>query len=204
MSDSQTDSLFNDDQRSLIPVLPLRDVVVYPHLVIPLFVGREKSKVALDLAMDAGKEILLVAQRSAELEDPQPADLYEIGTLATILQLLKMPDGTVKVLVEGGSRAQIAALHPGPHYAAEITVPSVSIDAAIAAHGADVLVMDVEGAETALLKSPAVDRLHTVIVETHPHIVGPEATDAMIADLAQRGLRAEEKIGKNILLRRAS
>ena len=122
MSDSQTDSLFNDDQRSLIPVLPLRDVVVYPHMVIPLFVGREKSKVALDLAMDAGKEILLVAQRSAELEDPQPADLYEIGTLATILQLLKMPDGTVKVLVEGGSRAQIDALHPGPHYAAEITV----------------------------------------------------------------------------------
>ncbi len=122
MSESETESLFSDDQRSLIPVLPLRDVVVYPHMVIPLFVGREKSKVALDLAMDSGKEILLVAQRSADMEDPKPADLYEIGTLATILQLLKMPDGTVKVLVEGGARAQIDALHAGPHFAAEITV----------------------------------------------------------------------------------
>ncbi|MEM7612819.1 MAG: endopeptidase La [Pseudomonadota bacterium] len=122
MPDSATDSLFSEDQRSLIPVLPLRDVVVYPHMVIPLFVGRDKSKVALDLAMDSSKEILLVAQRSAELEDPSPADLYEIGTLATILQLLKMPDGTVKVLVEGGARAQIDVMHPGPHFAAEITV----------------------------------------------------------------------------------
>ncbi|MEL6300866.1 MAG: endopeptidase La [Pseudomonadota bacterium] len=122
MTDQQTSSLFNDEQRSLVPVLPLRDVVVYPHMVIPLFVGRDKSKVALDLAMDSGKEILLVAQRSADLEDPKPGDLYEIGTLATILQLLKMPDGTVKVLVEGGSRAQIDALHSGPHFAAEITV----------------------------------------------------------------------------------
>ncbi|MEM9171980.1 MAG: endopeptidase La [Pseudomonadota bacterium] len=122
MSDQETESLFQDDQRSLIPVLPLRDVVVYPHMVIPLFVGRDKSKVALDLAMDASKEILLVAQRSADLDDPQPNDLYEIGTLATILQLLKMPDGTVKVLVEGGARAQIDKLHVGPHFAAEITV----------------------------------------------------------------------------------
>ncbi|MEL7024929.1 MAG: endopeptidase La [Pseudomonadota bacterium] len=122
MTDQQTSSLFNDDQRSLVPVLPLRDVVVYPHMVIPLFVGRDKSKVALDLAMDSGKEILLVAQRSADLEDPKPGDMYEIGTLATILQLLKMPDGTVKVLVEGGSRAQIDAMHSGPHFAAEITV----------------------------------------------------------------------------------
>ena len=122
MTDPQTDSLFSEDQRSLVPVLPLRDVVVYPHMVIPLFVGRDKSKVALDLAMDSGKEILLVAQRSADLEDPRPVDLYEIGTLATILQLLKMPDGTVKVLVEGGSRAQIDAMHSGPHFAAEITV----------------------------------------------------------------------------------
>ncbi|MEL6868585.1 MAG: endopeptidase La [Pseudomonadota bacterium] len=121
-TENETDSLFSDDQRSLIPVLPLRDVVVFPHMVIPLFVGRDKSKVALDLAMDSGKEILLVAQRSADLDDPQPADLYEIGTLATILQLLKMPDGTVKVLVEGGARAQIDSMHAGPHFAAEISV----------------------------------------------------------------------------------
>ena len=90
MVDLKTDSLFEDNQASLVPVLPLRDVVVYPHMVIPLFVGREKSKVALDLAMDGGKEIVLVAQRSADLEEPTPNDLYEIGTLATILQLLKM------------------------------------------------------------------------------------------------------------------
>jgi ATP-dependent Lon protease len=90
------------DDLSGVPVLPLRDVVVYPHMVIPLFVGREKSIVALDRAMNAGKKILLIAQQKADLDDPQPEDLYDIGTLATILQLLKLPDGTVKVLVEGG------------------------------------------------------------------------------------------------------
>jgi ATP-dependent Lon protease len=90
-----------------IPVLPLRDVVVYPHMVIPLFVGREKSIKALDAAMADNKQILLVAQRSADVDEPQPADMYEIGTLASILQLLKLPDGTVKVLVEGGGRAAI-------------------------------------------------------------------------------------------------
>ena len=90
-----------------IPVLPLRDVVVYPHMVIPLFVGREKSIKALDAAMADNKQILLVAQKSAEVDEPQPADMYEIGTLASILQLLKLPDGTVKVLVEGGGRASI-------------------------------------------------------------------------------------------------
>src|SRR3954464_6711690 len=88
-----------------IPVLPLRDVVVYPHMVIPLFVGREKSILALEQAMRAGKQILLVAQKQADVDDPAPQDLYRIGTLATILQLLKLPDGTVKVLVEGVERA---------------------------------------------------------------------------------------------------
>lgn len=90
-----------------LPLLPLRDVVVYPHLVIPLFVGRAKSVRALELAVENGKQILLVAQKSANQEDPEPADLYEIGTLATILQMLKLPDGTVKVLVEGVSRARV-------------------------------------------------------------------------------------------------
>ena len=84
-----------------LPILPLRDVVVYPKMVIPLFVGRDKSVVALDRAMAAGKEILLVAQRQADVDDPGIGDLYEVGTVATILQLLKLPDGTVKVLVEG-------------------------------------------------------------------------------------------------------
>jgi ATP-dependent Lon protease len=110
------------DEASGIPVLPLRDVVVYPHMVIPLFVGRERSIVALDKAMAAGKRILLVAQKKADLDDPQPADLYEVGTLATILQLLKLPDGTVKVLVEGSERALIDRFNVGDHFSAEITV----------------------------------------------------------------------------------
>ena len=109
------------DDLSGVPVLPLRDVVVYPHMVIPLFVGREKSIVALNKAMDAGKRILLVAQQAADLDDPQPSDLYEVGTLATILQLLKLPDGTVKVLVEGGERALIDRFNVDDHFSAEIT-----------------------------------------------------------------------------------
>ncbi len=112
------------DELSGVPVLPLRDVVVYPHMVIPLFVGREKSIVALNKAMDVGKRILLVAQETADLDEPQPSDLYEVGTLATILQLLKLPDGTVKVLVEGGERALIDRFNVGDHFSAEITLLS--------------------------------------------------------------------------------
>jgi ATP-dependent Lon protease len=89
------------------PVLSLRDVVVYPHMVIPLFVGRERSIMALDKAMDRDKRIVLVTQRSAEIDDPEEADLFKVGTLATVLQLLKLPDGTTKVLVEGGERVRI-------------------------------------------------------------------------------------------------
>jgi ATP-dependent Lon protease len=84
-----------------LPLLPLRDVVVFPHMVIPLFVGRPKSIKALETAMEAGKSILLVAQKSAAKDEPVPEDMYEIGCLANILQMLKLPDGTVKVLVEG-------------------------------------------------------------------------------------------------------
>jgi ATP-dependent Lon protease len=90
-----------------MPVLPLRDVVVYPHMVIPLFVGREKSIRALDIAMQSDKRILLLAQKSAEVDDPELKDIYNLGTLSNILQLLKLPDGTVKVLVEGSQRAQV-------------------------------------------------------------------------------------------------
>jgi ATP-dependent Lon protease len=90
-----------------LPVLPLRDVVVFPHMVIPLFVGRDKSIKALEQAMDADKRILLVAQKSAETDDPRGADLYGIGTLAQVLQLLKLPDGTIKVLVEGLDRVRV-------------------------------------------------------------------------------------------------
>ena len=105
-----------------VPVLPLRDVVVYPHLVIPLFVGREKSIQALAIAMKADKRIMLVAQKQADVDAPKPEDLYRFGTLATILQLLKLPDGTVKVLVEGVDRARIETVHPGEHYSADIAV----------------------------------------------------------------------------------
>ena len=90
-----------------LPVLPLRDVVVFPHMVIPLFVGRDKSIHALDLAMEADKRILLVAQKSAETDDPGADDLYKVGTLAQVLQLLKLPDGTINVLVEGVSRVNV-------------------------------------------------------------------------------------------------
>ena len=95
-----------------VPVLPLRDVVVYPHMVIPLFVGREKSIRALDAAMNSSKEIMLVAQKSADVDEPGISDMYELGTRATILQLLKLPDGTIKVLVEGGARARLTAIEP--------------------------------------------------------------------------------------------
>ena len=104
-----------------LPVLPLRDVVVYPHMVIPLFVGREKSILALDQAMRSGKQILLVAQKQADVDDPGAQDLYRLGTVATILQLLKLPDGTVKVLVEGAERAKIEKLHTGQYFSAEVS-----------------------------------------------------------------------------------
>ncbi len=94
-------------ERFTMPVLPLRDVVVYPHMVIPLFVGREKSIRCLDAAMDNGKQIFLVAQKDPAVDEPVQKDIYSIGSIATILQMLKLPDGTVKVLVEGTQRARI-------------------------------------------------------------------------------------------------
>ena len=110
-----------------MPVLPLRDVVVYPHMVIPLFVGREKSIQALDHVMRTDKQILLVAQKAADVDDPKADDLYRVGTVATVLQLLKLPDGTVKVLVEGSSRAQIDRLDAGDFFSAHIS-PLPDID----------------------------------------------------------------------------
>jgi len=99
-----------------IPVLPLRDVVVYPHMVIPLFVGRERSIDALDAAMKDNKQILLVAQKEAEVDEPDIADLYKVGTLANILQMLKLPDGTVKVLVEGIQRSKVLSYKETENY----------------------------------------------------------------------------------------
>ena len=107
----------------MIPVLPLRDVVVYPHMVIPLFVGRDRSIQALQQAMEQDKRILLVAQTDASQDNPSIEEIYRIGTISTILQLLKLPDGTVKVLVEGGQRARIDQFEDGEsHLGASITV----------------------------------------------------------------------------------
>ena len=125
MSELGTETMNN------VPILPLRDVVVYPHMVIPLFVGREKSIHALDSAMDAGKQILLVAQKQADIDDPGKDDIYRIGTLATILQLLKLPDGTVKVLVEGGSRAKVGEITAGEYFTADLELIDERVDAEI-------------------------------------------------------------------------
>ncbi|WP_049721626.1 endopeptidase La [Gilvimarinus polysaccharolyticus] len=121
-----------------LPLLPLRDVVVYPHMVIPLFVGRQKSIEALESAMRADKQIVLVAQKSPSDDDPAPSELYKIGTLATILQLLKLPDGTVKVLVEGGERVAIEnAEEESGHYRVAV---SVFTEEALPSDAADALI----------------------------------------------------------------
>ncbi len=101
---------------TLYPVLPLRDIVVFPHMIVPLFVGREKSVRALEDVMKDDKQILLVAQKNASQDDPAPGDIYAVGTIGTVLQLLKLPDGTVKVLVEGGQRAKIAKYVDNPNF----------------------------------------------------------------------------------------
>jgi ATP-dependent Lon protease len=107
----------SDDSDNLIyPLLPLRDVVVYPHMVVPLFVGREKSIMALESAMEKDKQIVLVAQKDPSDDDPSLDDIYKVGTFATILQLLKLPDGTLKVLVEGMHRVQLLDGVDGPEF----------------------------------------------------------------------------------------
>jgi ATP-dependent Lon protease len=123
-------------ERQSLPLLPLRDVVVFPHMVIPLFVGRPRSIKALELAMEGGKNIMLAAQKSASKDDPTPDDVYEIGCLATILQMLKLPDGTVKVLVEGTQRARIVSIQEADtHFSADLMplMPDVATGAEIEA-----------------------------------------------------------------------
>lgn len=119
-----------------LPLLPLRDVVVFPHMVIPLFVGRPRSIRALEAAMEAGKSIMLAAQKSAGKDDPTPEDVYEIGCVATILQMLKLPDGTVKVLVEGAQRARVTEIQDvETHFTSELVpiTPDVTMGAEIEA-----------------------------------------------------------------------
>ena len=110
------------ENTTVLPLLPLRDVVVFPHMVIPLFVGRPKSIKALEAAMEEGKNVVLVAQKSAANDDPTPEDLYAVGSVASILQMLKLPDGTVKVLVEGVHRARIhRVINEKENYEAEVS-----------------------------------------------------------------------------------
>ena len=113
-----------DSSENLVfPVLPLRDVIVFPNMVIPLFVGRDKSIKSLEVAMDDNKQIMLVAQKTADLDDPQDKDIYRYGTLATVLQLLKLPDGTIKVLVEGSDRAEIQGeIYGDTYFEAQVNI----------------------------------------------------------------------------------
>ncbi len=112
----QKDEQHRDSESVTLPLLPLRDIVVFPGMVVPLFVGREKSVNALERAMDTGKKIFLAAQRNAKTDDPKRADIYRVGTISAILQLLRLPDGTVKVLVEGERRCKITSFLPEPDY----------------------------------------------------------------------------------------
>jgi ATP-dependent Lon protease len=123
MSQEENENELTIDILKDIPILPLRDVVVYPNMVIPLFVGRERSIQALDAAMAANKQILLVSQTSPETDDPDINGIYQVGTLASILQLLKLPDGTIKLLVEGSERAKVAKYNESDMYlSAKITL----------------------------------------------------------------------------------
>ena len=116
------DQISNENSKLEMPLLPLRDVVVFPDMVIPLFVGRPKSIKALETAMESGKSIVLVAQKSAAKDEPSPEDLYDVGSIANILQMLKLPDGTVKVLVEGSQRARIHSIEDvKTHFTVQVT-----------------------------------------------------------------------------------
>lgn len=108
--ESASEEIEDVGKEGILPVLPLRDIVVFPHMIVPLFVGREKSVSALDEVMQSGKKIILLAQKDADKDDPDPEDLYQVGTLGNILQMLKLPDGTIKVLVEGGARVRVASI----------------------------------------------------------------------------------------------
>ena len=114
-----------------LPLLPLRDVVVFPHMVIPLFVGRPKSIKALEAAMETDRRIMLVAQKTAAKDDPLVSDMFDVGCVSTILQMLKLPDGTVKVLVEGHQRASVNKIEEGElYFSANVTPIEVVADVA--------------------------------------------------------------------------
>jgi len=178
-----------------LPVLPLRDVVVYPHMVIPLFVGREKSIDALDTAMDVDKRIMLAAQTSAAVDEPGADDIHRVGTIATILQLLKLPDGTIKVLVEGQSRAVVEHIETADagFFVADWSAPVVELDTAKDPKELEVLVRSVTNMFDQYVKMNK-----KVPPEILSSLTGVEDADRL-ADMiaAQMSLRVEEK--QNIL-----
>ncbi len=106
----------NKEELLTLPLLPLRDMVLFPHMVAPLFIGRERSVEAIKKAMADDQEIFLSAQKDAKLDEPGKKDIYKVGTIGTILQLLRLPDGTVKALIEGKKRAEIKAFVSGEKY----------------------------------------------------------------------------------------
>ncbi|MDH5592679.1 MAG: LON peptidase substrate-binding domain-containing protein, partial [Gammaproteobacteria bacterium] len=124
--ENKTETTPTDTPLVAVPVLPLRDVVVYPYMVIPLFVGRERSINALEIATDENQQILLVAQKDSNEDQPDVDNLYKTGTLANILQLLKLPDGTVKVLVEGTARAKVTSFDNEQSYLKADVDPFIS------------------------------------------------------------------------------
>nr|MBM3595158.1 endopeptidase La [Alphaproteobacteria bacterium] len=124
-----------------LPLLPLRDIVVFPGMVVPLFVGREKSVAALEAAMAGDKDIFLLAQLDPGCDDPDRDDLYDIGVVASVLQLLKLPDGTVRVLVEGQSRARLQELYAEPTAESEMLVAQVDEIEQVSASGTEVSAM---------------------------------------------------------------
>ena len=185
-----------DDKGSgTLPVLPLRDVVVYPHMVIPLFVGREKSIDALDSAMSVDKRIMLAAQTSAAVDEPGADDIHRVGTIATILQLLKLPDGTIKVLVEGQRRAVVDRIDTSEagFFVAEHSVPDAVLDTGKDPKELEVLVRSVRNMFDQYVKMNK-----KVPPEILSSLTGVEDADRL-ADMiaAQMSLRVEEK--QNIL-----
>ena len=142
MSLSDTKGKKDMEKRKLLPLLPLRDIIVFPHMVIPLFVGRDKSIAALDEAMGKNKEILLAAQKMAKVEDPKGEDIFQVGTLGSIVQLLRLPDGTMKVLIEGKRRMRIQEFIPGQQFF-HVVVEEVEEDEAVTVE-TEVLVRNVQ------------------------------------------------------------
>ncbi|MBX2837217.1 MAG: endopeptidase La [Gammaproteobacteria bacterium] len=195
MADSETNTDPADNLGDKIPVLPLRDVVVYPHMVIPLFVGREKSIEALDAAMSSGKRIMLSAQTSAAVDEPKADDIHRVGTIAAILQLLKLPDGTIKVLVEGQQRAIIETLDSESHsfFTAHYSIPEVEESEPANEKETEVLVRSVTNMFDQYVKMNK--KVPPEVLSSLTGVDDPDRLADMIA--AQMSLRVEEK--QNIL-----